>query len=99
MSYVRDTHATHGLLTSELAAVLQVVDALSYVALAQFLSNKPCHHSTDPLLADDGILGSLEGLGVVEIDAVEGGSDLGLLALEELGLGGRHSEDYRVYGL
>lgn len=83
-------------LTSKLTAVLQMVDALSYVALAQFLSDKPCHHGTNPLLTDDSILGSLEGLGVVKVDAVEGGSNLGLLALEELGLGGRHGEDYVV---
>lgn len=73
-----------------MAAVLQVVDSLPDIALAQFLANKTGHHGADPLFPDDGILGSLEGLGVVEINAVERGRDRRLLALEELGLGRRH---------
>lgn len=77
-------------LTSQMAAVLQVVDSLPDIALAQFLANETGHHGADPLFPNDGILGSLEGLGVVVINAVERGGNRRLLALEELGLGRRH---------
>lgn len=77
-------------LTSQFAAVLQVVDALTHVAFAQFLTNNSGLHGSDPLFSDDRILGGLEGFGVVVVNAVEGGCDGGLLALEELGLGCRH---------
>jgi hypothetical protein len=78
------------LLTSQVAAVLQVVDALAQVALAQLLSDKAHHHGADPLFPDDGVLGGLEGLVVVVVHAVEGGGHLRLLRLEHLGFGGRH---------
>lgn len=77
-------------LTSQVAAVLQVVDSLADVALAQFLLDETGHHGTDPLFPNNGILGRLESLGVVKVHAVECGGNRGLLALEELGLGSRH---------
>lgn len=86
-------------LTSEVAAVFQMVDALANVALAQFLSDEAGHHGADPLLPDEGILGRLEGLGVVKVDAVEGGRDGRLVRLERLGLGGRHVERSANWGL
>lgn len=73
-----------------MAAVLEVVDAFAGVALVQFLPDKAQHHGANPLLPDDGVLGGLEGLGVVVVDAVEGGRHLGLLRLEHVGFGGRH---------
>ena len=73
-----------------MAAVLEVVDSFADVALAQLLSNQTCLHGIDPLLADNSIFGRLEGLGVVEVDTVEGWRDLGLLSLEELRLGDWH---------
>lgn len=75
-----------------MTAVLQVVHTLADVALAQLFANKTGHHDLNPLLPGDGVLGSLEGLGVIVVDSVEGRRDLGLVALEELGLGGRHCE-------
>ena len=75
-----------------MAAVLEVVDTLTDVALVQLLANKSGHHSADPLFPNEGILSSLEGLGIIVVDAVEGGSDGRLLGLELLGLGGRHGE-------
>lgn len=77
-------------LTSQVAALLQVVDALTDVALAQFLLDETGHHGANPLFPDYGILGRLERLGVVKVHAVECGGNRGLLALEELGLGRRH---------
>lgn len=77
-------------LTSQMAAVLQVVDSLPDVALAQFLADDASHHGANPLFPNDGILGSLERLGIVKVDAVECGGHRGLLALEELGFGCRH---------
>lgn len=76
-----------------MATVLEVVHALTDIALAQLLAHKPGHHSTDPLFPNEGILGSLEGLGIIVVDAVEGGRDGRLLGLELLGLGGRHGDD------
>lgn len=73
-----------------MTAVLEVVHTLTVVALSQLLAHKSCHHGADPLLPDDGILGRLESLGIVVVDAVKGGSDGGLLGLELLGLGSRH---------
>lgn len=67
-----------------------MVDTLPQIALAQLLSGEAHHHRSDPLLPDDRVLGSLEGLVVVVVDPVEGGGHLGLLSLEHLGLGGRH---------
>jgi hypothetical protein len=79
-------------LTSEVAAVLEVVNTLTNIALVKLLANKSGHHSADPLFADEGILGSLERLGIIVVDAVEGRSDGRLLGLELLGLGSRHYE-------
>lgn len=81
-----------GRLTSEVAAVLEVVHALTDVALAQLLADEPGHHGTDPLFPDEGVLGGLEGLGIIVVNAVEGGRDGRLLGLELLGLGGRHGD-------
>jgi hypothetical protein len=77
-------------LTSQVTAVLQVVDAFTDVALAQFLLNETGHHGANPLFPNNGILGRLERLGVVKVHAVECGGNGGLLALEELGFGCRH---------
>lgn len=77
---------------SKVAAVLQVVDTLSNVALVELLSNKTGHHSSNPLLSDEGILGSLEGFSIIVIDAIEGRRNGGLLSLKLLGLGSRHGE-------
>lgn len=67
-----------------------MVDSLSVVALAELIPYQTAHHDLDPLLPDDSILCLLEALGVIVVDAVEGGSDLGLLGQKGLGLGGRH---------
>lgn len=69
-------------LTSQVTALLQVIVAVLNVAFAQFLSNKSGHHGADPLLTDNGIFGSLEGLGIVKVDTVECGRDRRLLSLE-----------------
>lgn len=71
-------------LTSQVAALLQVVDSFAEVALAQFLLHKTGHHGANPLLPNNGILGRLERLGVVKVHAVECWGNRGLLALEEL---------------
>jgi hypothetical protein len=78
------------LLTSEVSALLQVVHALSVVALAQLLPHQPRHHALHPLLSDHGILRGLERFVVVVVDAVEGRGYCGLRGLEHLGLGSRH---------
>lgn len=69
-----------------------MVVAVLDIALAQFLADKSGLHGTDPLLADNGVFSGLESLGVVKVDAVEGGRDRRLLGLEDLGFGGRHGE-------
>ena len=79
-------------LTSQPAALLQVVDTLPVVALAQLVPHQPPHHDLHPLLADDGILGLLQARRVVVVDAVECGGDLGLLGQEGLGLGSRPAQ-------
>lgn len=68
--------------TSEVTALLEVVDTLAVVALAHLLSEKTCHHALDPLLAQDGILSRLELLVVVVVDALKGWRHLGLLHAE-----------------
>lgn len=75
-----------------MAAVLEMVNTLTVVAFAQLLADKSEHHGAHPLLADDGVLCGLEGLGVVEVDAIEGGRDGRLVPLEALGLWRRHLE-------
>ena len=67
-----------------------MVDSLPVVALAELLPYQTAHHDLDPLLPDDGILCLLEALGVLVVDAVECGSDLGLLGQKGLGFGSRH---------
>jgi hypothetical protein len=69
-----------------------MVNTLSDVALVELLSNKTGHHSANPLFSDEGILGSLEGFGIIVVDAIEGGRNGRLLSLKLLGLGGRHGE-------
>ena len=71
-----------GRLTSESTALLEVVDALAVVALAHLLSEQASHHALDPLLAQDGILGSLELQVVVVVDALECWRHRGLLHAE-----------------
>lgn len=42
-------------------AVLEVVDAFALVALAHFFADEAGHHAAHPLLAEDAVLGALEG--------------------------------------
>lgn len=79
-------------LTSQRTALLQMVDALPVVTLAQLLPDEPSHHDVHPLLPDDGVLGLLDALVVVEVDPFEGWWHGRLLGQESLGLGGRHCE-------
>lgn len=80
-----------------MAALLQVVDALPVVALAQLLPDEPSHHDLHPLLPDDGVLGLLEALVVIKVDPFEGWWHGRLLGQESLGLGGRHCEVLRKW--
>lgn len=68
--------------TSQMSALLQMVHALPVVALGQLLPHQATHHNSDPLLADDGILGLLQALRIIVVDAVESGRDGGLLGQE-----------------
>lgn len=79
-------------LTSQVSAVLKVVNTLSAIALSQLIADQSSHHSANPLFSDDGVFGGLESLGVIVLNAVEGGSDGGLLSLELGGFGSRHCE-------
>lgn len=65
--------------TSILPTLLQMIHALSVVALPHFFTNEPCHHDLDPLLTDDCVSGVGDGLAVSHVDAIEGGWDGGLL--------------------
>lgn len=69
-----------------------MVDALPVVTLAQLLPYEPSHHDVHPLLPDDGVLGLLDALVVIEVDPFEGWWHGRLLGQESLGLGGRHRE-------
>jgi hypothetical protein len=73
-----------------MATLLQVVDALTPVALAHLLAHEARHHALDPLLAYDGVLGGLESGLVIVVDTVEGRWYLWLLGEEEGGLRGWH---------
>lgn len=79
-------------LTSQMPALLQMVDALPVVALPQLLAHQSPHHDLDPLLPDNGILGLLEARGVFVVDSVKGGRDRGLLGQEGRRLGGGHRD-------
>jgi hypothetical protein len=79
--------------TSQMATLLQMVDTLPPVAFAHLVPHQPRHHALDPLLPNNGILRSLERFVIVVVDALEGGSDLGLLREKEFGLGGGHCGD------
>ena len=76
--------------TSVLATLLKVVHALPKVTLAQLLAHEPPHHGLDPLLSKNGVLGLLQPLGVVVVDAVECRGNCWLSRQEHLGLGRRH---------
>ena len=80
----------HDILTSQVSALLQVVDALSVVALAQLLPHQSRHHALHPLLSDHGVLRGLERFVVVVVDAVEGRGHRRLGRFEHLGLGSGH---------
>jgi hypothetical protein len=86
------------LLTSEVSALLQVVDALSVVALAQLFPHQPRHHALHPLLSDHGILRGFERFVVIVVDAVEGWGDCGLGCLEHGGLRSRHGCGWALSG-
>jgi hypothetical protein len=76
-----------------MTTLLQVIDPLPPVAFAHLVPHQPRHHALDPLLPDNSILCGLERFVVVVVDALKGGSDLGLLCEEEFGLGGGHCGD------
>ena len=76
--------------TSQMSALLQMVHALPVVALGQLLPHQTTHHNSDPLLADDGILGLLQALRIIVVDAVKGGRDGGLLGQKGRRFGSRH---------
>lgn len=79
-----------------MTALLEVVDALTVVALSHLFSDEPGHHALDPLLADNGVLGGLELLVVVVIDAIEGRGYRGLSRQELRRLWSRHCEGLGV---
>jgi hypothetical protein len=70
--------------------LLEVVYSLPPVALAHLFPDQPCHHTLNPLLADDSILCSLQSDVVIVVDTVECGRDLWLLGQEQSGLRCRH---------
>ena len=84
-------------LTSQVSAVLQVVDALPAIAFAHLLAHEPRHHELDPLFTDNGILRLLDSLVVLVGDAMETGRDRGLLLEKRFRLGDGHGE-MRVAG-
>jgi len=67
-----------------------MIDTFPPIALSHLIPDQSCHHTTDPLFADDGILCSFEGLVVVVVDAVEGRRDCWLAREKVLGFGNRH---------
>lgn len=76
--------------TSQMSALLQMVHALPIIALGQLLPHQATHHNSDPLLADNGILGLLQALRIIVVDTVKGGRDGGLLGQEGRRFGSRH---------
>lgn len=69
-----------------------MVHAFARIALAQFLADETGHHAAHPLLADDSITRVVDGDVVLEVDALVGWGDGGLLGEEGGGLGGGHCE-------
>lgn len=67
-----------------------MINPILVIALAHLLPDQPRHHDLDPLLPYDGILCRLDRALVVEVDAVEGWRDGGLLREEGRGFGGWH---------
>ena len=59
-------------LTSQISALLQMVDTFPPVALAHLLPYQPRHHALYPLLAYYCILGCFERLIVIVVYAIEG---------------------------
>lgn len=80
-----------------MTALLEVVDALTVVALSHLFSDEPGHHALNPLLADNGVLGGLELLVVVVIDAIEGRRYGGLLRQKLRRLWSGHCDGLRVF--
>jgi hypothetical protein len=76
-----------------MAAILEVVDSLPHIAFAQLLTDEPCHHGSNPLFPNDGVLGGFECSVVVVINSIESWRHFWLLGLEHLGFGGRHLEE------
>ena len=68
--------------TSQVPALLQVVDSLPPVALAHLCPDQSGHHALNPLLTDDSVLCALQGNVVLVVDAVKGGRNLWLLSQE-----------------
>ena len=82
-------------LTSQWPALLQMIHSLPVVTFTQLLPHQPRHHSLDPLLSDDGVLGSFERGGVLVIDAVKGGGDFGLIREKHRGFWSGHDCDLK----
>lgn len=76
--------------TPQLPTLLEVVHALTRIALPQFLSDKSRHHAADPLLADNSIAGIVDGDVVFVVHTLVGRRDGRLFSEEGGGFGGRH---------
>lgn len=67
-----------------------MVDPLSTITLAQFVTDEAAHHDLYPLLAEDGVLCGFERPVVVVVDAVEGWRNFRFFCEEGGGFGDRH---------
>lgn len=83
-------------LTSQSTTLLQVVNALARIALAQLLADQAGHHAAHPLLADNCIAGVVHGNVVFEVDTLVGRGHGGLLGEEGGGLGSWHCGSFLV---
>lgn len=76
--------------TPQFPTLLEVVHALTCIALPQFLANKTGHHAADPLLADNSVAGIVDGDVVFVVHTLVGRRDGRLFSEEGGGFGGRH---------
>ena len=67
-----------------------MIDPLSVIALSKLLPDQSSHHTLDPLLSYDGVLGSLQPRRIRVVYSVEGGRDFGLFREEGRGFWGGH---------
>ena len=79
-----------GGLTSQLAALLEMVNSFPIIALLQFLADQPVHHAFHPLFFDYRVLRGFQSRCVVVINAVECWGHGRFLGQEGLGLWGGH---------